>query len=205
MQLAAAAVTPPAEHAARRPAEVADAAAADAGVRQLNERKVGGLQMFRKGRTAFMLVGLIITMTCPATAEQGRRGVGGGIPFEVIGWAREARGPGGGGPRVEVIRNREDLISFWQELGVGPIPDVDLRSHTVIVYYLGGCSTTCDYLTVEGLAVRAGTLVVQGTAHVVLGSDCRPVTDCPAAVIATINWPHDVVEQTELVMEDPER
>jgi hypothetical protein len=33
MQLAAAAVTPPAEHAARRPAGAADAAAADAGVR----------------------------------------------------------------------------------------------------------------------------------------------------------------------------
>jgi hypothetical protein len=32
MQLTAAAVTPPAEHAARRPAEAADAAAADAGV-----------------------------------------------------------------------------------------------------------------------------------------------------------------------------
>jgi hypothetical protein len=34
MQLTAAAVTPPAEHAARRPAEAADAAAADAGVGQ---------------------------------------------------------------------------------------------------------------------------------------------------------------------------
>ena len=33
MQLTAAAVTPPAEHAARRPAGAADAAAADAGVR----------------------------------------------------------------------------------------------------------------------------------------------------------------------------
>ena len=33
MQLTAAAVTPPAEHAARRPARAADAAAADAGVR----------------------------------------------------------------------------------------------------------------------------------------------------------------------------
>jgi nucleoside diphosphate kinase len=32
MQLTAAAVTPPAEHAARRPAGAADAAAADAGV-----------------------------------------------------------------------------------------------------------------------------------------------------------------------------
>jgi len=35
MQLTAAAVTPPAEHAARRPAGAADVAAADAGVRQL--------------------------------------------------------------------------------------------------------------------------------------------------------------------------
>ena len=34
MQLTAAAVTPPAEHAARRPAGAADAAAADAGVRR---------------------------------------------------------------------------------------------------------------------------------------------------------------------------
>jgi len=34
MQLTAAAVTPPAEHAARRPAGAADAAAADADVRQ---------------------------------------------------------------------------------------------------------------------------------------------------------------------------
>jgi hypothetical protein len=41
MQLTAAAVTPPAEHAARRPAGAADAAAADAGVRPLikNEDK----------------------------------------------------------------------------------------------------------------------------------------------------------------------
>jgi hypothetical protein len=36
MQLTAAAVTPPAEHAVRRPAGAADAAAADAGVRQTN-------------------------------------------------------------------------------------------------------------------------------------------------------------------------
>ena len=34
MQLTAAAVTPPAEHAARRPAGAADAAAADTGVMQ---------------------------------------------------------------------------------------------------------------------------------------------------------------------------
>ena len=37
IQLTAAAVTPPAEHAARRPAEAADAAAADADVRPLYE------------------------------------------------------------------------------------------------------------------------------------------------------------------------
>jgi TonB family protein len=40
MQLTAAAVTPPAEHAARRPAGEADASAADAGVR-LNDGKAG--------------------------------------------------------------------------------------------------------------------------------------------------------------------
>jgi hypothetical protein len=39
MQLTAAAVTPPAEHAARRPAGAADAAAFDAGVRMTS----GGL------------------------------------------------------------------------------------------------------------------------------------------------------------------
>jgi len=39
MQLTAVAVTPPAEHAARRPAGAADAAAADASVRQA-EKKV---------------------------------------------------------------------------------------------------------------------------------------------------------------------
>jgi hypothetical protein len=38
MQLTAAAVTPPAEHAARRPAGAADAAAADAGVRHIEGR-----------------------------------------------------------------------------------------------------------------------------------------------------------------------
>jgi len=37
MQLTAAAVTPPAEQAARRPAEAADAAAADADVRSTGE------------------------------------------------------------------------------------------------------------------------------------------------------------------------
>jgi len=36
MQLMAAAITPPAEHAARRPAGAAGAAAADAGVRKTN-------------------------------------------------------------------------------------------------------------------------------------------------------------------------
>jgi len=41
MQLTAAAVTPPAERAARRPAGAADAAAADADVRLINEI-VGG-------------------------------------------------------------------------------------------------------------------------------------------------------------------
>jgi hypothetical protein len=39
MQLTAAAVTPPAEHAARRSAGAADAAAADAGVRQTRRRE----------------------------------------------------------------------------------------------------------------------------------------------------------------------
>jgi hypothetical protein len=40
MQLTAAAVTPPAEHAARRPAGAAGAAAADAGVRQTTKREI---------------------------------------------------------------------------------------------------------------------------------------------------------------------
>ena len=42
MQLTAAAVTPPAEHAARRPAGASDAAAADAGVRPIMELGIYG-------------------------------------------------------------------------------------------------------------------------------------------------------------------
>ena len=41
MRLAAAAVTPPAEHAARRPVGAADATAADAGVRHVTARVQG--------------------------------------------------------------------------------------------------------------------------------------------------------------------
>jgi len=44
MQLTAAAVTPPAEHAARRPAGAADAAAADAGARWARVEFGGGIE-----------------------------------------------------------------------------------------------------------------------------------------------------------------
>ena len=66
MQLTAAAVTPPAEHAARRPAGAADAAAADAGVRKImfGERMI----QFHRGRlgsldltTILMIIAALLT------------------------------------------------------------------------------------------------------------------------------------------------
>jgi len=47
MQLITAAVTPPAEHAARRPAGSTDAAAADADVRQPEELIYGHVEILR--------------------------------------------------------------------------------------------------------------------------------------------------------------
>jgi hypothetical protein len=46
MQLTAAVVTPPAEHAARRPAGAADTAAADAGVRHAREMATKEINWF---------------------------------------------------------------------------------------------------------------------------------------------------------------
>jgi len=58
MQLTAAAVTPPAEHAARRPAGAADAAAADAGVRHTREMD--------KIATNILIIGFAVVLLCSA-------------------------------------------------------------------------------------------------------------------------------------------
>jgi hypothetical protein len=68
MQLTAAAVTPPAEHAARRPAGAPDASAADAGVRQPLLQRSGGkgdlmLELFlpeKRNRTFLLLAAFVV-------------------------------------------------------------------------------------------------------------------------------------------------
>jgi hypothetical protein len=64
MQPAAAAVTPPAEHAARRPAGAADAAAADACVRRMKGDEAMGSRFGVYGALSILLFQMIIVASC---------------------------------------------------------------------------------------------------------------------------------------------
>ena len=83
MQLTAAAVTPPAEHAARRPAGAADAAAADADVRRCGRKDEIGEFMRVRWLLAFFLI--LCVIGTPAQGNSGPtkpRARDLGIPFD---------------------------------------------------------------------------------------------------------------------------
>lgn len=111
------------------------------------------------------------------------------VPFETIANPSEWYRPAG---TIEVIRSSGAFGELWRQLHTrGTPPLVDFRKRMVVAYFSGPHPDKGNFVDVEEVSIRAGSMVLRIAAKDHCGGGQMPTAK--AVVISTVKWPGSVV------------
>jgi hypothetical protein len=131
------------------------------------------------GPAGLVSLAMLLAVTSRAEAQ---------IPHETL--LKSLSSYAGRAGSLEVARSEAELEPIWRELGnPGPLPDVDFRKHTVLVYFMGDRPSSGYDADVTEISIRGGVMHV-GVTESSPGRRCGGVEilTAPAIAVTTIPW-----------------